>query len=360
VKTSGVYKFNPGYQDSSNCIMVVNGVEVYRKELGGKEIQKSIKLKNDEKASFRIIQLQENGRPLGWLTRMDVPGNLTTLVKQEGKFPYLIDKDGEWLPRDDVWYKGVVTAGANKWLSVGCGSSPYTLGPELGFGHMVGNFHDEPVLVLKASQGNRSLSWDYLPPGSERFEIGDMVYGGYKDTQSSWKKGEEPKPGNWYAGKQYDDCFDAAKEVLKNFDASFPQWKGRGYEIAGFGWWQGHKDQNEVNANRYEQNLVRLIKSLRKDFDAPNAKFVVAVGCGNQGRESFGLTIANAQLAVDGDTGKHPEFKGNVKTVETRDFWRDAAISPKQEGFHYNLNAETYMLVGEAMGKAMVELQNGK
>ena len=61
-------------------------------------------------------------------------------------------------------------------------------------------------------------------------------------------------------------------------------------------------------------------------------------------------------VAVSGETGKHPEFKGNVKTVETRDFWRDAEISPRNQGFHYNQNAETYMLVGEALGEGMVEL----
>jgi hypothetical protein len=28
-------------------------------------------------------------------------------VKQEGKFPYLIDKDGGWVSRDDDWDKGM-------------------------------------------------------------------------------------------------------------------------------------------------------------------------------------------------------------------------------------------------------------
>lgn len=356
-KETGVYQFNPGYEDSSHCIMVVNGVEVHRRQPGANEVKKSINLKSGEKVPFKIIHLQENGGGLGWYTRMDVPGTLHTLVREEGKFPYLIDKEGNWKSRDDVWYKGVVTATANKWLSVGCGAGATQIGPELGFGCILGDFHDEPVLILKASQGNRSLSWDFLPPGSERFEIGDTVYAGYKDPQPSWKKGEEPKPGGWYAGKQYDDCFSAAKEVLKDFDKSFPQWKGRGYEVAGFVWWQGHKDTgNEVHAAHYEQNLVQLIKTLRKDFDAPNAKFVVAIGCGNPGREGLGLKVAEAQLAVDGDQGKHPEFKGNVKTVETRDFWPDPEKSPKNQGYHYHQNAGTYMQCGEAMGKGMVEL----
>jgi alpha-galactosidase len=42
--------------------------------------------------------------------------------------------------------------------------------------------------------------------------------------------------------------------------------------------------------------------------------------------------------------------------VEIRDFWRSAEHSPKNQGYHYNQNAETYLLVGEAMGKGMVDL----
>ena len=359
-KETGTYQFNPSFGDGENNIMVVNGIEAHRKEPGGEAVKKSVKLKAGEKVPFKITYLTKNGNGLGWTVRVDSPGTLHTLVREEGKYPYLLDKQGQWVSRDDVWYEGVVTATANKWLSIGCGASAEKIGPELGFGHMVGNFHDEPVLILKASQGNRSLGWDFLPPGSERFEVGDKVYAGYKDSPDSWAKGTEPKRIDWYAGKQYDDCFGGAKEVLKNFDASFPHWKGRGYKIAGFAWFQGHKDQSEVGASRYEQNLVQLIKSLRKEFDAPNAPFLVAVGCGNEGRESFGLKIAEAQLAVDGDKGKYPDFKGNVKTVDTRDFWPDQAKSPMNQGFHYHQNGGTYMQIGEAMGKGMVELQKGK
>ena len=359
-KQSGVYQFSPGYGDSTHNIMVVDGKEVYRKEAGGEATRQSIKLAGAAKVPFKITYLTANANGLGWLTRVDVPGTLTNLVKEQGKFPYLIDKQGKWVSRDDVWYKGVVTATSNKWLSIGCGAGAGQIGPELGFGHLIGDFHGEPVLILKASQGNRSLSWDFLPPGSTRFEAGDMIHAGYKDPQFSWKKGEEPKAGGWYAGKQYDDCFGEAKKVLANWDSSFPHWKGRSHRIAGFVWFQGHKDQSEIGAARYEQNLVRLIRALRDDFQAPAAPFVVAVGCGNEGREGFGLKIAEAQLAVDGDTGKYPEFKGNVKSVDTRDFFPKAEDSPKNQGFHYHQNAGTYMQIGEAMGRAMIDLVDGK
>ncbi|MGA1524827.1 MAG: hypothetical protein ACO4CZ_12760, partial [Planctomycetota bacterium] len=66
---------------------------------------------------------------------------------------------------------------------------------------------------------------------------------------------------------------------------------------------------------------------------------------------------AEAQLAVSGDSGRHPEFAGNVRTVETRGLWREADVSPRNQDFHYHGNAETYLDVGEALGRAMLELQ---
>ena len=69
---------------------------------------------------------------------------------------------------------------------------------------------------------------------------------------------------------------------------------------------------------------------------------------------------AKAQLAVDGDAGKYPEFKGNVAAVDARPFWRDKEVSPSGAGYHYNHNAETYMEVGNALGRAMAELLEGR
>lgn len=362
IKTTGVYEFRPGYGNSTYNIMEVDGKEVHRKEPGGESTHHPIKLTAGEKVTFRIIYLNDQAGGLGWLARLDIPGTLSTVVREEGKFPYLIDEKGRWVERDDVYYKGVVTATADKWLSVGCGAGSNNIGPELGFGNLLGDFHDQPVLVLKASQGNRSLAWDFLPPGSERFEKGGIVYAGYKDSPASWENGTKPEPINWYAGKQYDDCFGAAQEVLENFGTKFPNWKDRGYEIAGFAWWQGHKDQgSEVYAERYEQNLVHLINTLRKEFDAPKAPFTVAtIGFDGWNMEGHALTVAKSQLAVSGETGNYPEFKGNVKSVETRDFWITPEKSPKNQGFHYNQNAETYMLVGEALGRAMIQLKKGQ
>ena len=358
VEDSGVYEFRPGYGGSTVNLMEVDGKPVHVRMPEGESEFIPIKLTGGKKVPFKIIYLNAQANGLGWIARVDIPGTLSTVVRQDGKFPYLLNDRGGWGSRDDVWYKGVVTAGANQWLSVGCGASANSIGPELGFGHKLGDYHDEPVLLLKASQGNRSLAWDFLPPGSQRFKDDGFVYAGYKDSPARWEIGSTPEPINWYAGKQYDDCFSEAHKVLENFEQNFPQWKGRGFEVAGFVWWQGHKDQGSlVHAQRYEQNLVHLIKTLRTEFDAPQAPFAIAtIGFGGWEMEGNALTVAKAQLAVSGVNGKYPEFKGNVHTIETRDFWRDESISPRNQGFHYNQNAETYMLVGEALGDAILRL----
>ena len=355
VKATGSYLFRPGYGGSMDNIMEIDGQLVHSKKRGEEAVRSEIRLTAGKKVPFKITYLTQNADGLGWIDRMDVPGALSTLVNHKGMYSYLRNDKGQWVARDDVWYKGVIAAGGSHWLGVSSGR----IGPELGFGHVVGNEIDEPVLVLKASQGNRSLGWDFLPPGSESYEYEGKIYAGYKQSPESWDKGSQPKPIKWYAGKQYDDCFGAAHEVLGKFEENFPHWKGRGYEIVGFVWWQGDKDRyNAGHASRYEKNLVHLIKTLRKEFKAPKAKFVLAT-LGQTARDAAPKNdhqvneklILEAQLAVDGAAGKYAEFKGNVATVYTHPLSQGGASNS-----HYNGNAQTYMDVGLAMGRAMVKL----
>ena len=250
--SAGTYNFNSGYGGSADNIMEVDGVEVYRKEVGKNSKHADFKFAPGKKYPFKITFLTDAAGGLGWLWRTDVPGTLKTLVKEDEKFPHLVDDEGNWTVRNDVWYKGVVTATANKWLTVGCGAGESSIGPELQFGHIMGYYHDEPVLIIKASQGNRSLGWDFLPPGSGRFTYDGRTYAGYGDSIPSWTAEDPGKEVNWHAGLQYDECFKATHDVLDNLGTLFPQYKDQGYEIAGFVWWQGHKDGNAAHASRYE------------------------------------------------------------------------------------------------------------
>ncbi len=348
------------------------------------------------------------------------PGTLETMVLREGKFPHLHDGDG-WVTRGDVRYRGVITDTGDEPLT----ARGSRFGPELGFGHVMGWYHDEPVLLIKASQGNRGLAWDMLPPGSEGYTIDGTRYAGYGESPSSWEEGTEADPSPWYAGRTFDKFFldpadwgtqlsweegkrfgrrwfvkhDGAvyrsprdpsehvasadtepgtdggdfwteenpvnvAHVLDHFAEEYPQWADQGFEIAGFVWWQGHRDSGSREAERYEENLVRLIEQLRgyygdryPDQIADDAPFVLATiafdGWDISGGEK---QVAEAQLAVDGDAGNHPRFEGNVRTVEARDYWRPRDVSPAGAGFHYYHNAETYLLTGDALGRAMIGL----
>jgi len=277
-------------------------------------------------------------------------GSLENAVKNKNKYTYMVDDAGNWSERKDVRFVRYMSGKGplnNEWMGIKGG----TIGPEYGIGHVVGNAVDAPVMILKCCIGNRALGWDYLPPGSERFEADGKIYAGYKDSPDSWAKGTEPKPIGWYAGKQYDDDTADAKKVLAELDKHYPG--ATKYEVAGFFFWQGERDCGSAAlSSRYEQNLVRFIKQLRKDFDAPNAKFVLAtLGEATKGSGGNGGMVLDAQLAVDGTSGKYPEFKGNVATV----YSNPMAQGGSGNG-HYGGKAEVYMDVGEAMGQAMAEL----
>ena len=304
-----------------------------------------------------ILLGQSNMLGFGRVEPADKNGTLEYLIKTENKYPHLVDDQGQWTERKDVRYvqvmhqRDAMSTLRNEWLTV---KKPH-IGIEQQFGHIMGHVLDAPVLVLKSCIGNRSLGWDLLPPGSKQFEFDGKIYAGYKESPLSWDKGSKPEPIEWYAGKQYDDDIGNAKKVLADIGKYYPGAKT--CEVAGFVWWQGHKDQNAAHASRYEQNLVHLIETLREDFDAPNAKFVLAtIAFEGDKLGGHGLTVANAQLAVSGDTGKYPQFKGNVKTIDARGFWRDKSVSPSGAGHHYNHNAETYMEVGNELGWAMADL----
>ncbi len=278
---------------------------------------------------------------------------LSGVVKEKNKYPYLVDDAGNWTERKDVRNVRVMSSGTgpmkvfnNEWMTV---SGNKNIGPEIGIGYYVGHVTDAPVLILKSCMGNRSLGWDLLPPGSEPYEFEGKIMPGYRGTPDN-PKGEGKVEG-WYAGTQYDGDTANAKKVLSEIGKYYPG--ATRFEIAGFFFWQGDKDRyNAAHAARYELNLVHFIRQLRKDFNAPDAKFVVAtLGQTKKGAGGNEGKILEAQLAVDGRTGKYPEFRGNVASVYSNPCCHGGASNS-----HYGGNPETYMDVGEAMGRAMVEL----
>lgn len=254
-------------------------------------------------------------------------GSLEYVARQPdaaAKFKHLIRQDGTWAERDDVWVH-YLDRGKGK-LTPGFGAGPDTIGPELGFGCVVGDTLEEPVLLIKLAWGGKSLAVDFRPPGAGG-EVGPF----------------------------YEEIVKRTKAILAHLNAEFPELADRGVVLAGFGWHQGWNDRiDQAFTDEYETNLAHFIRDIRKDLGVSNLPFVIAeTGMGGlEESEPRAVKLMRAQAAV----AEYDEFRGNVAFVGTRAFWRRAEVSPSDQGYHWNGNAETYYLIGEAMGHAMREL----
>jgi hypothetical protein len=344
VSQHGVYRLHRGWGESSYGVMELAGEKVYRREAGGQPIKQDVTLEPGKRYSFEIsdgsIVRLDSTPPRFWLEKTDLLGNgdLEAVARREGKFPWLVDSDGNWTVRNDVYFKEARLAQDGKGSPLIATSNGKSIGPELGFGHVLGTFHDEQVLLIKTAQGNRSLGFDFRPPSSGRTD-----------------------PDNEFESAEYTLMVEGVRKTLDNIDKVVPGYKGQGYNIAGFAWFQGHKDSGtEESISEYEKHLVNLINDVREEFAAPKLPVVVAtVGFGGHNMQDKFLRLLNAQMAV-GDAQQHPEYAGTVASVDTRDFWREVDESPTNQDYHYNRNAETYMLIGDALGRAMIGLLGGK
>ena len=116
----------------------------------------------------------------------------------------------------------------------------------------------------------------------------------------------------------------------------------------GLFWFQGIADAASPRmAAEYEKHLNNLIRDLRKDLGKPELPVVIAA-IGWDGTHA--AKVRDAQLAASDPSNK-------ITTIDTRPFLRPAAGSSASSETTYHANAASYLEIGEAMGKAMLELQ---
>ena len=260
--------------------------------------------------------------------RNEGKGSLEFLTKDKvtaDRLKHLVGKDGEWVVRDDVWIHYLDRKGK---LTVGFGAKDDRIGPELGFGYVIGEAYEEPVLLIKPAWGGKSLAKDFRPP-SAGSEVGPF----YKET------------------------VERTKAVLKDLKKEVPEFGDRGYELAGFGWHQGWNDRvNQAFNDGYEKNMAHFIRDVGKDLGVIELPFVIAETgmTGPDEEHPRALSLMKAAVA------EYAEFKGNLAFVGTKAFWRGRDVSPTGQGYHWNTNAEPYYLIGEAMGNAMKKLCEAK
>ena len=253
-------------------------------------------------------------------------GNLVWSMKNSKSaalMKHLKDGTGKWVEREDVRisFKDQREVRTGK---LGIGFTGYGgtshIGPELQFGHIIGEHIEEPVLLIKTAWGGKSLYKDFRPPAS-----GGSV-------------------GPYY------------KKMLEEVRAALAALGNRKYRIAGFVWFQGWNDMvnNDARAE-YTVNMINLVIDIRKEFKLPRLPVVIGE-LGNMGEKAGGgmveLRKAQAAAAASPKLGK-----GTVSFVKTTPFARPKELSPNiGHGHHWFGNAESYFLIGDALGRAMVKL----
>ncbi len=259
--------------------------------------------------------------------RNEGKGSLENLARSEEsreRFGHLLDEEGKWKVRKDVLISYFERRG---FLTVGYGARPDTIGPELGFGWVVGEHYEEPVLLIKVAWGGKAIGKEFRPPSA-----GGEV------------------------GESYTAMFQEIRRVLASLKQIYPKLVYDEVEIMGIGWHQGWNDRvNQEFNDAYEENLSCFIRDARKELGLPNLPFVIAETgmSGHEEKHPRALSLMKAQAAV----ASRKEFRGNVAFVGTRDFWRSKEQSPSGQAYHWNNNAETFYRIGDAMARAMIRLQ---
>ncbi len=280
-----------------------------------------------------------------------------------------LKKDDQWVERDDVWINFLDRRGN---LTVGFGSRN-CIGPELEFGNTVGGHFEEQVLIIKTAWGGRSIGRDFRPPSSglpSEEKLNQIL----KQINERNIKLKRPQVSlddvKETYGRSYREMMREINTTLKELKTRFPDYKGQGYEFAGFVWFQGWNDMFDQDfLDNYGKHMANFIRDVRKDLNAPKLPFVIGqMGQnGPDGASDRMQTIKDAQASME----SIPEFKGNVKVVKTDVFWdKNAAALVKNwrdhidewnkvgsdYGYHYLGSAITFSKIGTAFGQAMLEL----
>jgi hypothetical protein len=257
-------------------------------------------------------------------------GNLANFIAMPAnakKWGDLRSADGSWFVRDDVFVSYLSENNSQKAGPLSVGFAVYDdahhFGPELGIGRVLGARFDEPVLLIKTAWGGKSLAKDFRPPSS-----GGTV------------------------GPYYTKMIEQYRAALAAIPSQFPALAQHTPVLDGFIWMQGWNDGcDDAFAAEYEENLVHFITDVRVALGDSALPFVAGES-GNMDSSS-GLVLRKGQK--NGCARK--EVAAGTRFVPTADFLRKPEDSPNSgHGHHWYGNGESYLLIGDALGRAMVPL----
>jgi len=329
--------------------------------------------------------VQTQARPLkvfilAGQSNMEGPANISTfdyIGDDPATAPLLNmmrNADGNPTVCDDVWISYLTGAGEKNFtlngkLTAGYGSMwgqdptkpGRNIGPEFTFGLAMRAALHEPILIIKAAWGGKTLNTDFRSPSAGPFEMP-------KETLEVWAKHPQGAHGIPKAedvpkvladraaqtGVYYRLMMEHVKMVLSDIKRFYPEYDPKqGFEVAGFSWLQGWNDMcdgqvypghNQPDRYAlYSELLAHFIRDVRKELNAPKMPFVIGVmGVGGISDKPNPFREAMAAPAA------MPEFKGTVLAVETAPFW-DKTLG-EIDTKHANLRQMSWILSSKNKG----------
>jgi alpha-galactosidase len=221
-------------------------------------------------------------------------------------------------------------------LTAGFGASEECIGPEFTFGIYMEKLLGEPILLIKTAWGGKSLNTDFRPPGAGPYEFNEAQLENFKKQGKDIAAEKAAKAEA--TGRYYRLMIEHVKKVLADPKKVCPAYEpARGFELAGFVWFQGWNDLVDSGTypqrdkpggyDAYSKVLAQFIRDVRSDLKAPRMPFVIGVlgvggptadyGPEEQRYKATHQTFRDAMAAPAGMA----EFKGSVVNVLTEKCW---------------------------------------
>ncbi len=209
-------------------------------------------------------------------------------------------------PREDIYLMRPGMTSPKQFM----GPKYNSYGIEHAAGYMLADAVDNDIVFIRSAVG------------------GTMLY-------DRWRSPSAVKRLGGPVGDLYDSMIKRVHNQVANLEQFYPRYRGQGYELAGFIWFQGENDCCAKTQGFYRDSLMDLIKDVRRELGVENLPFaVVKINDGCWGPPAVDVWAAE-EYAAHADK--------NVVTVNTRDL----------RGLcHYD--GESYITIGQRLGKALL------
>jgi len=209
-------------------------------------------------------------------------------------------------PRRDIWLMRPGMASPKQFM----GPKYKSYGIEHAAGYMLADAVDNDILFIRSAVG------------------GTMLY-------DRWRSPSAVKRLGGPVGDLYDSTIKCVHDTVANLAEFLPTYRGQGYELAGFIWFQGENDCCAKTQGFYRDSLMGLIADTRRELGVENLPFVIVkINDGCWGPPAVDVWAAE-EYAAHADK--------NVVAINTRHL---------RSLCHYD--GQSYITIGRRLGKALL------